>query len=65
MPGSLPNPVFYFPAKIVIYSVAGLVLNKVYQAGPNPLLFGILRVATGFGLGFLLLLAAYSGELWT
>ncbi len=57
MPGSLPNPIFYFPAKVAIYSLAGWVLNKVYQSGPNPLLFGILRVAIGFGLGFLLLFA--------
>jgi hypothetical protein len=57
VPGSLPNPVLYFPAKVAIYSLAGWVLNKVYKAGPNPLLFGILRVAIGFGLGLLLLIA--------
>src|SRR6188768_2957340 len=54
MPGSLPNPLIYFPAKAVIYSLAGWALNRVYKAGPNPLLFGVLRVALGFGLGFAL-----------
>jgi hypothetical protein len=57
MPGSIPNPIFYFPAKVAIYSLAGWALNKVYKAGPNPLLFGILRVAFGFGIGFLMLFA--------
>jgi hypothetical protein len=57
MPGSIPNPIFYFPAKVAIYSLAGWVLNKVYKAGPNPLVFGVLRVAIGFGLGFLMLFA--------
>jgi hypothetical protein len=57
MPGSIPNPIFYFPAKVAIYGLAGWVLNRVYKTGPNPLLFGVLRVAFGFGVGFLLLFA--------
>lgn len=57
MPGSLPNPIVYFPAKVVVYSLAGWVLNKIYREGVNPLIFGVLRVAVGFGLGFLLVIA--------
>lgn len=57
MPGSLPNPILYFPAKIAIYALVGWILNKIYKAGPNPLLFGFLRVVIGFGVGFILLIA--------
>lgn len=57
MPGSIPNPIFYFPAKVAIYALAGWGLNKVYREGPNPLLFGVLRVVIGFGIGFLMLFA--------
>ena len=63
MPGSLPNPIFYFPAKEVVYSLAGWALNKVYSTNrPNPLLFGILRVVIGFGLGFLFLIVIEATE---
>ena len=57
MPGSLPNPVIYFPVKIVVYSLAGWALNRFYGGGINPLLFGILRVIIGFGVGFIILAA--------
>ncbi|MBK8466230.1 MAG: hypothetical protein IPL32_10405 [Chloracidobacterium sp.] len=60
MPGSLPNPVFYFPAKVVVYSLAGWILNKIYHEGVNPLIFGIVRVVVGFGFGFLILVAITS-----
>ncbi len=63
MPGSLPNPIFYFPAKVAIYSLAGWVLNKVYKDGINAFLFGVLRVAIGFGFGFLVLIA--TSALWS
>ena len=57
MPGSLPNPVIYFPIKVAVYALSGWVLNKIYLEKTNPLVFGALRVAIGFGVGFILLLA--------
>ncbi len=56
MPGSLPNPVLYFPAKFICYSVAGWALKKIHREGINPFLFGILRVVLGFGVGILLII---------
>lgn len=57
MPGSIPNPIFYFPVKVAIYSLAGWGLNKLYRERTNPIRFGVLRVAIGFGIGFLMLFA--------
>ncbi|MFN0277405.1 MAG: hypothetical protein ACKVRN_02270 [Pyrinomonadaceae bacterium] len=62
MPGSLPNPVVYFPVKIVVYAFAGWALNRFYGSAINPLLFGILRVIIGFGVGFILLAAMSDGR---
>ena len=56
MPGSLPNPVLYFPAKFIYYSLAGWALKKIYRDGINPFLFGTLRVLIGFGIGLLFII---------
>ncbi len=55
MPGLIPNPILYFPLKIVCYSVAGWALARFYKEGINPFVFGMLRVALGFAVGILLL----------
>jgi hypothetical protein len=56
MPGTLQNPIVYFPVKFVCYSVVGWILNNIYkEKGINPFLFGILRVAIGLGVGLVLM----------
>jgi hypothetical protein len=53
MPGSIPNPVLYFPAKIAFYTLVGWGLKKYYGQGIHPLLFGGLRVIVGLVVGLM------------
>lgn len=62
----MPNPasILYamITAKVIGYSLAGFVLQKVYGRGPNFLIFALLRIVLGFVFGIGFLTAGFSVE---
>ena len=58
MPGSIPNPVPLLVLKVVGYSVAGVVLNRIFKKNVCPIWFGVFRTVVGLGLGLLTILLA-------
>ncbi len=62
----MPNPasVLYalILAKVIGYSLAGFVLQKVYGRGPNFLIFALLRIVLGFVVGLVFLIVGFSVE---
>lgn len=62
----MPNPVSVLYAlviaKLVGYSLAGFVLQKVYGRGPNFLIFAFLRIVIGFFFGLAFLIVGFSIE---
>ena len=49
-------------AKVVGYSLAGLILRKIYDRGPNFLVFAVVRIVAGFVFGFGFLIIGFSIE---
>lgn len=62
---SLPNPVVFIALKLGGYTVAGVLLNKLFKKEAFPPLFGIARFLAGLGLGVITIpVATYSSYLW-
>jgi hypothetical protein len=60
MGGYLPNPVAVGAMKTVAYSLFGWLVRSRSARSPNPLAFGVVRVAAGWlvGIGFALLVSS-------
>ena len=64
--GYIPNPIPIVIVKVVGYTVAGVILNKIFKKDVFPVLFGIVRTVSGLTLGLLTiaLSAIISPYLW-